>query len=204
MSDLDSDRLRSYHGLIDDFIKSRGNDRVLIKDQINREYSVDTVILVLDMCGFSLTTQTKGIVFYLSMVRRMQNLCREFLPKYDGSVVKFEADNLFARFANVDDAIQFALAVRTGFDAQNTMTFDGADIHVCIGIAAGEVLMIERNDVWGEAVNTACALGEDCAEADEILVDADAFAKVDNPDRYSSTRHDVKKGSLTLHSIKID
>ena len=51
------------------------------------------------MSGFSLLTRRYGIVHYLSMVRRMQEVTRPIVHDHSGSVVKFEADNGFAVFS---------------------------------------------------------------------------------------------------------
>ena len=165
-----------YEALIDQYIEARGAERDLTQAKIEKDFAVDTTILVLDISGFSRLTAQYGVIHYLAMVRRMQLMVTATIGRHDGAVLKFEADNLYATFASVDAALQFALDLKAGFDGMNVLTDDDSDIHVSIGVASGEVLLIENRDAWGAAMNLASRLGEDVAARGEILVCAESFA----------------------------
>ena len=166
----------AYERMIDRYIETDGAEATAIAAEIERAFAVCGTILVLDIAGFSRLTARRGVVFYLAMVRRMQVLAGQVMDRYDGSVIKFEADNLFALFDSVDHALAFALDMQNGFQAMNVLTEDDADIYASIGIATGDVLLIDGKDAWGHAMNVASKLGEDLAQGAEILVDADSFA----------------------------
>ena len=51
-------------------------------------------------------------------------------------------------------------------------------VHFCVGIGVGEVPRIGEHDVWGQEVNAASKLGEDTAEAGEILVTEAAYLEL--------------------------
>ena len=81
-----------------------------------------------------------------------------------------EADNCFAMFPTVDDAIACAFALNAAFDAANDATPDELDIRVAIGIDHGSILLVDGNDFFGHPVNRASKLGEDLARPGEVLV----------------------------------
>jgi class 3 adenylate cyclase len=109
----------------------------------------------------------------------MQVVTREVVEGAGGSVVKFEADNLYAVFAEPRAAVEAAIRINVAFRAQNVLTEDAKDIHVAIGIAWGEILLVPGQDFYGDAVNLAAKLGEDLAEPGEILVDVKAWERIE-------------------------
>jgi class 3 adenylate cyclase len=135
--------------------------------------------MVLDMSGFTLLTRTDGILKFLGMVRRMQAVTRPIVEGSGGAVVKSEADNLYAVFAEVKTAIEAAIRINIALDAQNFLTEDTKDIYASVGIAWGEILLIPGRGFYGDAVNLASKLGEDPAEPGEILVDVKAWERIE-------------------------
>ena len=155
--------------------------RLGIEQQLWREFGAERAVLVLDMTGFSELCERHGIVHYLSMVKRMQCTAEPIIGKYDGALVKFEADNCYATFPTVDGALRAALELNSAFHAANEATPDELDIRVSCGIDFGQILVLHGRDFYGHAVNRACKLGEDVATAGEILITSEAAAKLDNP-----------------------
>jgi adenylate cyclase len=155
--------------------------RLGIEQQLWREFGAERAVLVLDMSGFSELCERHGIVHYLSMVRRMQATAEPIIGKYDGALVKFEADNCYATFPTVDGALRAALELNSAFHAANEATPDELDIRVSCGIDFGQILVLHGRDFYGHAVNRACKLGEDVAIAGEILITAEAAAKLSTP-----------------------
>jgi class 3 adenylate cyclase len=153
-------------------------NRRKVEDEIWKQYGSEQVAFVLDMSGFSILTRKYGIIHYLSMVRRMQLIAQPIIESYDGSVVKFEADNCFAVFPDTLPAVNAAIALQLAFNASNLLTSDELDVHISCGIDYGKILMIGEEDFFGDAVNKACKLGEDVAAAGEILVTQEAMQRV--------------------------
>jgi class 3 adenylate cyclase len=130
--------------------------------------------LVLDIAGFTRLTAQWGVIHYLSLIRRMVTLCRPVVEGCAGTVVKCEADNLFAHFPSVDRALEAALSIQSTLDRANFATPEEFDIHVSIGIGYGPVLVLDH-DMWGHEFNLAAKLGEDIAGSREILLTAAAY-----------------------------
>lgn len=152
---------------------SRADDdatRRRIEADIWRQYGAERTVLVLDMSGFSLLTRRHGVVHYLSMVRRMHDTVRPLVHEFGGAVVKFEADNAFAVFPGPDAAVRAASAIHAAVATENADYAAEFGIQLSSGIDHGRILLIEGQDFFGDAVNVASKLGEDLAQAGEILV----------------------------------
>ena len=138
-------------------------------------YGQEQTVFVLDMSGFSRLTRKYGIIHYLSMVRRMQLTTEPIVKSFDGYMIKYEADNCFAVFPAPLQAVHAAIAMQHAFDAANLLTADDLDIRIACGIDYGKILIVGSDDCFGDAVNRASKLGEDVAEAGEILVTQEAM-----------------------------
>ncbi len=203
MTEQDAQELHEYKVLIDRYIDAGDGQRIEIAAEIERRFSVETTILVLDISGFTRLTSKFGIVHYLSMIRRMQLLTTSIITDHQGEIIKFEADNLFAHFPDVDAAIGFSLDVLQRFRSMNVSTNDHSDIYASIGIASGSVLVLEHRDAWGSTMNLASKLGEDLAEKDEVLVHEDAFSASRKKSFYATERLELMASGISIPARKI-
>ncbi|MDB4973429.1 MAG: putative adenylate/guanylate cyclase [Myxococcaceae bacterium] len=160
-----------------------------IDAQISARFERECAILVLDMCGFSRLTIRHGIIHYLAMIRRMQRTVVPLVVAGGGRVVKTEADNVFATFERVPHALKTARAIHAELAQKNAVLPTDWDVHVGIGIGYGKLLMIGADDVYGSEMNLASKLGEDLAQAGEILLTEAAFAKVGASKRSFEAKH---------------
>ena len=173
--------------------------RKKLEQQIWDEFGVQRAVFVLDMSGFSQLTQRYGVVHYLGMVRRMHVTTQPIIKTHHGEVVKYEADNCFAVFPDVQEAIQAAISMNLAFDAENIITPDELDIRISCGVDFGDVLLIEGEDFFGNAVNLGSKLGEDLANPGEIIVTQNAMARV--PESAKITHEPV---SFQISGMSID
>lgn len=177
--------------------------RKAIERMLWDEYGREAAVLVLDMSGFSQLTHRFGLVHYLSMVRRMQLTADPIVRGCGGTPVKFEADNCFAMFPTVDDAIACAFALNAAFDAANDATPDELDIRVAIGIDHGSILLVDGNDFFGHPVNRASKLGEDLARPGEVLVAAEAMALSRDRGSYTLAAHTFATSGLRFDAYAV-
>jgi class 3 adenylate cyclase len=92
------------------------------------------------------------------------------IDRYDGILLKVEADSMLVIFRNVCKAIDCAAHMQKSVKAYNKDREDTEKISLCIGLGFGRVLHISDEDVFGAEVNAASELGEDTAKAWGILV----------------------------------
>ena len=150
-----------------------------IDAQINAAFGQNHAILVMDMSGFSRTTVRYGIIHFLAMIHRMHVIVKPIIAECGGTVVKEEADNIFAVFPDVKSAVEAAIDSLKQTAAVNTTLPPEMDIYLCIGIGCGDVLMLEGEDMYGSEFNLASKLGEDLAERGEILLTLAAFENLE-------------------------
>lgn len=154
------------------------DERRQIEAEVWRQFGAERTVLVLDMSGFSLLTRKHGVVHYLSMVRRMHETVRPIVNANGGSVVKFEADNAFAVFPAPQAGIEAAIAINRAAVDENVEYTSEFKIQLSIGIDHGRILLVEGEDFFGDAVNSASKLGEDLAKPGEVLVSRHAMDKL--------------------------
>jgi len=178
--------------------------RKKIEAELWETYGAEQVVFVLDMSGFSLLTRKYGIIHYLSMVRRMQLTAEPIVKTYDGSLIKFEADNCFAVFPDVLSAVHAAIALQLAFDASNLLTTDDFDVHISCGIDQGKILIVGNEDCFGDPVNRACKLGEDVAASGEILVTKDAINTISSEMDFQLREISISISGITIPAYAVE
>jgi class 3 adenylate cyclase len=149
-----------------------------IDAQIRAQFEDSLAILVLDMCGFSRLTTKHGIIHYLSLIRRMQRVVLPRIEAQHGRVMKTEADNVFGVFEDVPQALAAARSVLAELAEQNRALPEDWDVHVGIGIGYGPLLVVGDHDAYGPEMNFASKLGEDLAEAGDLLLTEAAWSRL--------------------------
>jgi class 3 adenylate cyclase len=177
--------------------------RKKLEDSIWQKYGSENTAFVLDMSGFSLLTRKYGIVHYLSMIRRMQLTVDPIIISHGGRVIKFEADNCFAVFPDPASAARTAITIQHAIASANLLTTEDMDIHVSIGIDFGKILILNEDDMYGDAVNRACKMGEDIGKADEILITKEAMDMIPEEADIRGSLIEVSIGGLTLPAYQI-
>ncbi len=178
-------------------------ERKNLENMIWREYGTENTVLALDMFGFSLLTRKYGIIHYLSMIRRMQLTVEPIISGHGGRVIKFEADNCFALLPDSLSAARAAITIQHALAASNLLTAEELDIHVSIGIDYGKILIVNDTDIFGDAVNRACKMGEDLGTAGEILITKEAMDLIPEEGAIEGRPIEVSIGGLSMPAFII-
>ena len=201
---MSTDPAKKFQDLLLAFSQAEDlKERQRIENELWTEYGTERAVFVLDMSGFSLLTRKYGIVHYLSMVKRMQLTTEPIVKSYDGSMIKYEADNCFAVFPDPLSAVNAAMAMQHAFHASNLMTSDDLDIYISCGIDYGKILVIEGEDCFGDAVNRASKLGEDIAAAGEILIAKEALDLIPQEAKIKSRELSVSISGLNITAYSV-
>jgi len=171
-----------------------------IDGEIWRRFGQTRAILVLDMCGFSRLTMRYGVTHFLAMIRRLGTIVRPIIAAVGGHVVKTDADNVFATFEDVPQALAAARAIHRNLDAANTFLPEDWDLHAGIGIGYGPTLLIGHHDLFGSEMNMASKLGEDVAGRGEILLSEAERARIESDAPVAEIP--VKLSGLTLRAFR--
>jgi class 3 adenylate cyclase len=135
---------------------------------------------ILDMSGFSRLVEEFFIIHTLAQIQQMRGVVVPIVETHQGEILKLEADNVYAIFPQVHDAVAAA--------TQMIQQLAQVGIHASIGIGYGELIMIADDkggkgskDAFGNQMNLASKLGEDLAKADEVLLTEAAFQQIIAP-----------------------
>ncbi len=138
--------------------------------ELERRYRTTAAILVVDFTGMVCRTGSGGIIYALARARAAMGAMRPAIAAHGGQVIKQVADTFFAVFPDPLPALLAAL------DSQKLLAdFSRGStdpIHAGIGLGAGDCLLLPGQDVYGAEVSRAFVLGEDTAEAGEVLATA--------------------------------
>jgi adenylate cyclase len=179
-------------------------ERKSIERNLWNEYGAEYAVFVLDMSGFSMLTRKYGIVHYLAMVRRMQLTTEPLVKSNGGFMIKYEADNCFAVFPDPLSAVNAAIAMQHAFAASNLQTPEDQDIHISCGIDYGKLLIIGREDCFGDPVNRASKIGEDVAAAGEILITKEAMDMIPTEACIRAREINVSISGISIPAYLID
>lgn len=174
-----------------------------IDERIRATFERKVAILALDMCGFSRVSRKHGIIFYLAMIRQMEESATPAIAGNGGRVIKQEADNLLAVFDRPAQALEAALDIFRAFTAVNSVVPGDRDIHGSVGIGYGETLIIGDEDLFGVEMNLASKLGEDIAVQNEILLTAAAYEALPSG-HYRCSPRDCPIGGMEIEAFRFD
>lgn len=155
--------------LIEDRLKP-GADKEKIDKRLWDLFGETWAVMFTDLSGFSRNVAKFGIIHFLQTIYESERLLIPIIEDYDGVLLKAEGDSLLVIFRNVTKALQGAVAMQRTLLAYNKDKNDEEKVLLCVGVGYGKVLRIGDIDVFGHEVNSASKLGEDTAEAYEILV----------------------------------
>ena len=141
-----------------------------IRVSIWEKFGTEGAAFISDMAGFSSTSRKFGVCHFLKLIHRARQIIEPIIHRNHGTLLKFDADNCYAYFANTDDAIQASFDINTAVFASNDEHNIAEQIYISVGIDYGRLLLIGDGDYFGDPVNTASKLGEDLAIRAEVLI----------------------------------
>ncbi len=193
-----------FYDRLTDFAKTESQAvRQRIEADLWAEHGAEQAVFVLDLSGFSRHADKHGIVHFLALIQQMRILLKPLVEDHRGTVVKFEADNCFARFSNPMNAIEAAIECNHTLDALNRTVHQDFEINASVGIDFGWILLVRETDFYGMPVNIASKLGEDIARPGQILVTDHAIRKIGARNDVMTEPHPVSIYDLEIEAHEI-
>jgi len=155
--------------LIEERIKP-GANKETIDNRIWDLFGEEWCVMFTDLSGFSRGVAKFGIIHFLQTIYESERVLIPIIEEHDGILLKEEGDSFLVIFRNVKKAIHCSVSMQRVLQKYNMDKPDEEKILLCVGLGFGRVLKIGDADVYGAEVNAASKLGEDTAEAWEILV----------------------------------
>jgi hypothetical protein len=162
-----------------------------IDAEIRDRFAVTRAIVVLDMVGFSRTTQENGIIPTLENIYHLREIAVPTLQEHDGSLLKLEADNFICHvhFARCGTGYYGAL-----IDSPQHSRLACQHWHRLRGSADGR-----RSRPLRQRNESGFKLGEDLAGPDEILLTAAAHTALAAPEgQFTAFTETISGVTLTL------
>ena len=167
-----------------------------VEDDIWGMFGVNRAVLVIDMSHFTKITKEYGIIYYMTLIKRMQDAVALSIPRHNGQLINFLADNAFIVFNQVDDALDCIQEVNARIKKHNEEYKESEDVVLCAGIDIGNILNIDNITIYGDPVNVASKLGEDAAEPWEVLISTRAHMHIQRKDKYSLEPHKIDESGV--------
>ena len=180
------------------FIES-GIDPVSKHAEIWERYGETVAALILDSSGFSRVTESHGIIHFLSRLMVLRDICQPVFDIHHCKRLHFNADNAFAIFEDVDDAIACALDLQHKIYDSKLMLTEHERFKVSIGIGYGRMLYSETLEGhFSDEMNFASKLGEDLAIGDETLLTENAYKNAQAHRVTTFTQRQTELSGVTL------
>ncbi len=160
-------------------------------------------VMFTDLSGFSRQVQTFGILHFLQVIYEHKIMLEPVIAKYDGILIKQEADSLMLIFRRAASALRCGIEMQHVLEQVNEGRSAETKVLLCVGIGYGPILRIGDDDVYGNQVNAASKLGEDTAKAGEILITRAAMDAATEVDGVSYSKIDDRiPGSDENYRVK--
>ncbi len=161
-------------------LMDQGKEPDRLADDIWSRYGRRVAVVVIDSVGFSRVSQQHGIIHFMTRLVRLRRLVTPVIESFAPVEFKFEADNIFLAFEDVDQAVSVSLAIHEAVSGDGLMLTQEEPFKVCIGIGYGDLLYSETLEgFFGEEMNLASKLGEDLADGGETLLTLAALEAAD-------------------------
>ncbi|MCP4137199.1 MAG: adenylate/guanylate cyclase domain-containing protein [bacterium] len=147
-----------------------GADKEKIDERIWDLFGEEWCIMFTDLSGFSRGVAEFGIIHFLQTIHESERLLIPVIDDFDGILLKVEGDSFLVIFKKVKKALKAALEMQRVLHEYNKDKGGVEQVLLCVGLGYGKVLKVGDSDVFGAEVNAASKLGEDTADAGEILV----------------------------------
>ena len=195
--------MKAFSMLLDGLIAAPKEQRHVIEQLIRNTFAKKKAVLALDMSDFTLSVRREGILPYLCQIRRMHRITLPIVRSHQGELIKYEADNLLAVFDDPRQAVEAAIAAH---QAAKESSRDGPPLAFSIGIDYGELLLVADSDCFGDPVNLAYKLGEDIAQAGEILITSGVKEQVGDVPHFQlrEMRFSIAGVELSAYSVLYD
>ena len=133
---------------------------VLHPDTISSHRSLSAV-LVSDMVGYSRLMQIDTLYLREQFKLINNQTILPLVKNYNGRIIKTMGDGHLLKFNSIHNAVNYALNFQQSVNNFNKEIPEEKKIYFRIGINLGEVIL-EENDIFGDAVNIASRLEGQC------------------------------------------
>jgi class 3 adenylate cyclase len=166
---------------------------------------IECAILFADIAGSARLYEDLGDQEAQEMISRCLTQLGETGMRHGGAVIKTIGDEIMLRFGSADDAFVAACAMQESMGVLSEETTLGShSLSVHIGFHFGPAIL-ERGDVYGDAVNIAARM-TDVARAQQVITTKDTVERLSEElsartRKFDTTRIKGKPEDMVLHEV---
>jgi class 3 adenylate cyclase len=149
-----------------------------IKEELWKKYGTKSTMLILDSSGFTRVSKSHTIYHFLICLVKMRNIVHSVFQKYHCRNFYSISDNIYAEFDTPDVAFEASRDANRAIVEAELMLTEDEPFSICVGIGYGDVLRSKSEGLFGDEMNLASKLGEDIANAGEILMTESAYGQL--------------------------
>ena len=128
------------------------------QEEIWKEFGVERAPLIIDSSVFSRVSATHGILHFLELIVQFRLIAETVCSNNNCLNVRCEADNVFADFSNVQDALNTAIETNNAVAESGLMLQKDEPFKICAGIGFGKLLDGGYEGLYGDEMNLASKL----------------------------------------------
>jgi serine/threonine protein kinase len=165
-------------GTVEELLEHRQNIDRLIESRYKRSI----VILFSDIVGSTQFFEQRGDIEGRAMVSRHHRQMFPIIQKYKGVIIKTMGDSIMASFKEVPEACSCAREMQQVLMQENQNLEPEDRVAIRIALHYGKAV-IEKNDVFGDAVNVASRV-EKYTDGDQIMISQSVYEHIDGNSDY--------------------
>ncbi len=143
---------------------------------LHKKFRKRMAIVFTDVCGYTKYMDTRGDIAGRAWMQKHNDIVLPLIETHNGKVLSLMGDGVMSSFEDTLDGVKACIAIQKGLMAHNKTVESVDELHVTIGINAGEIL-VDEDHIAGDTVNVASRI-ETQAEADQILISESAYEDI--------------------------
>ena len=155
-------------------------ERKKIDDLLKEKFTRQVTVMFTDIKGSTSFFESRGDIEGRLMVQKHNDMLFPLIEIHQGRVIKTIGDAIMAGFDDPVMAVRAGSVMQQALEEHNRGKSAREQIHIRIGINAGEGI-VESRDIFGDVVNVAARI-ESLCEPDQILISASVYDTVRKTD----------------------
>ena len=144
-----------------------------LESMMKEKFTKFITIMFTDLKGSTAIAETEGDIVSRKLIKEHNSLVIPAIQQNNGMFVKSIGDGTLSYFENAQDAVRTAVLIQRGMDELNMAQKFKIPVLMRIGLHSG-MCIVERNDIFGDAVNTASRF-ESSATPGDIFMSEDTY-----------------------------
>ncbi|MBI5815819.1 MAG: adenylate/guanylate cyclase domain-containing protein [Nitrospinae bacterium] len=159
-------------------IESYLDSRAKLEAMFEEKFTKTLAVMFTDIKDSTSITEIEGDLAMRQMIKHHNDILFPLIKKHGGTLVKTIGDGTLSYFESTQECLRAAVEIQKEIDDSNLHKQTKVPILVRIGFHTGKCIL-EKNDVYGDVVNTAAKV-QSAANPAEIYLSEAAYHALDD------------------------